>query len=207
MVSTQPLLSYYLTHWVMWPAGMSQTHTYTQHAKEGLDFVLPLIAQVCFIADQHNNDITSSFCPHILNPLWRLLEGVHICSRRKKNNNKWTHRWRESGYELNWQRRKQREESKDWLTCDVIDNHSHGGVADVTGDEAPEALLTRSVPQLQPDLRVRERELRSPEVIREPWHAGLPSLTHTHPHYRRLDKKKKLLLCHSRLQFAKAWLK
>lgn len=48
------------------------------------------------------------------------------------------------------------------LTCDVVDDHRHGGVPDVAGDEAPEALLSRRVPQLQPDLRFRETQLRLP---------------------------------------------
>ncbi len=32
---------------------------------------------------------------------------------------------------------------------DVVHHHGHGGVADVGGDERPEALLPSSVPQLQ----------------------------------------------------------
>lgn len=48
------------------------------------------------------------------------------------------------------------------LTCDVVDDHRHGGVPDVAGDEAPEALLSCRVPQLQPDLRFRETQLRLP---------------------------------------------
>lgn len=40
------------------------------------------------------------------------------------------------------------------LTCDVIDDHSHCRVSYVAWDEAPEALLSSCVPQLQPYLRM-----------------------------------------------------
>lgn len=39
------------------------------------------------------------------------------------------------------------------LTGDVIDHNRDGGVADVTGNEAAETLLTRRVPELESNLR------------------------------------------------------
>lgn len=42
------------------------------------------------------------------------------------------------------------------LTGDVIDHHSNSGVSDVAGNEAAEALLPCSVPQLEPNLRDQE---------------------------------------------------
>lgn len=85
VVSTQPPLSYKWTHGVMWPAGTCRARI---HAEQWQDHIktfspVPLICQVCFIADQHDDDITSSLCPHVLDPLWCLLEGVHVCSRKK----------------------------------------------------------------------------------------------------------------------------
>lgn len=70
------------------------------------------------------------------------------------------------------------------LTCDVVDDHRHGGVPDVAGDEAPEALLSRRVPQLQPDLRFRETQLRLPPSSESLDTLGSPhTLAHTaHTH-------------------------
>lgn len=43
-----------------------------RHHRKSTD--IPLICQVRFIADKHDDDITSSLCPHVLNPFRRLLE-------------------------------------------------------------------------------------------------------------------------------------
>lgn len=37
-------------------------------------------------------------------------------------------------------------------TCDIVNYYSSSRVTDVTGNEATETFLTRSIPQLQPDL-------------------------------------------------------
>lgn len=39
---------------------------------------VPFIRQVCFVANQHDNDITSSLRSDIIYPLWGLLEGVKV---------------------------------------------------------------------------------------------------------------------------------
>ncbi len=39
---------------------------------------VPFITQVCLVANQHDNDITSSLCSDIVYPLWGLLERVEI---------------------------------------------------------------------------------------------------------------------------------
>lgn len=44
------------------------------------------------------------------------------------------------------------------LTGDVIDHHSNSGVSDVAGNEAAEALLPCSVPQLEPNLRDQQTD-------------------------------------------------
>lgn len=46
------------------------------------------------------------------------------------------------------------------LTRNIVDHHGHGGVPYITGDEAPEALLSCCVPELQPHLGFRETTLR-----------------------------------------------
>lgn len=43
----------------------------------------PLICQVCFVAYEHDDDITSPLCSHVLDPFGRLLEGIHICGGAK----------------------------------------------------------------------------------------------------------------------------
>ena len=44
--------------------------------------VIPFVDQICFIADQDDNDITSPLCSHLLNPTWSVEEGLPICADR-----------------------------------------------------------------------------------------------------------------------------
>lgn len=45
-----------------------------------------------------------------------------------------------------------------WLTGDVINHHSDGGVTDVAWNKATETLLSGRVPELEPDLKIRTGE-------------------------------------------------
>lgn len=58
------------------------------------------------------------------------------------------------------------------LTCDVIHHHSYSGVSYIARDEAPKTFLACRVPQLQPNLQVRDPQLNS-QIIQ-------PLITHIH---------------------------
>lgn len=45
---------------------------------------VPFICQVCFIANEHDDDVTSSLCSHVVNPFWRLLEWINICGEERE---------------------------------------------------------------------------------------------------------------------------
>lgn len=47
------------------------------------------------------------------------------------------------------------------LTCDVIHHHSYSGVSYIAWDKAPKTFLACRVPQLQPNLQVRDPQLNS----------------------------------------------
>lgn len=45
---------------------------------------LPLVCQVSFVPHQHDDDIASSLCPNIINPLGGLLERIQVCREESK---------------------------------------------------------------------------------------------------------------------------
>lgn len=43
---------------------------------------LSLVWQICLVANQHYNDITSTLCPNIVNPFGCLMERISICTTK-----------------------------------------------------------------------------------------------------------------------------
>lgn len=68
----------------------------------------------------------------------------------------------------------------DSLTGDVIHNHGHSGVSDVGWDEGAEALLSCSVPQLQPHLQTHTHSLPHTLTPQQGYTSNL-QLTSTQP--------------------------
>lgn len=58
-----------------------------QYALTGLEGTrtdeLPFVCKVCFISHQHDNDVTSPLCSHVVDPFRGLLEGVNIWKRNE----------------------------------------------------------------------------------------------------------------------------
>lgn len=44
--------------------------------------VIPFVNQICLIADQNDDDITSPLCSHLLDPTRSVEEGLPICTER-----------------------------------------------------------------------------------------------------------------------------
>lgn len=68
------------------------------------------------------------------------------------------------------------------LTRNVVDHHGHSGVPYITGDEAPEALLSCCVPELQPHLGFRETTLRRGRRFRQSESQRTMGSLQTHTH-------------------------
>ena len=49
---------------------------------------IPFVRQICFVPYKHDNNITSSFCPHIIDPFGCLVERVCICKTKNKHSSK-----------------------------------------------------------------------------------------------------------------------
>lgn len=65
-----------------------------QHAFTGQEGTrtdqLPFVCKVCFISHQHDNDVTSPLCSHVVYPFCGLLEGVNIWKRNELEAGRWT---------------------------------------------------------------------------------------------------------------------
>ena len=59
---------------------MGQSLAFTgQGSKAASSPPLPLVCQVSLVPHQHDDDIASSLCPHVINPLGGLLERIQVC--------------------------------------------------------------------------------------------------------------------------------
>lgn len=132
----------------------------------------PFVCEVRLISHQHDDDITSPLCSHIIDPFCSLLEGVYVWKSQQKvclflfqdaywrnvkstfqkvinilfplnETNTGTSRFQL----LHWHNQP---------TCDIVNYDCSSRVSDVTWNEASKSLLPCSVPQLQPDLWSRE---------------------------------------------------
>lgn len=138
---------------------------------------LPLVRQVSFIPHQHDYDITSSFCSHIINPFGRLLERIQICMENNIviQNSKGIQELYKGFFffcknkEVIFLGRirapvrtspslmrsmSMDNETNHSLTCNIIDHHCNSWVSDVAGNEATKPLLACCVPELKSDLLV-----------------------------------------------------
>lgn len=135
----------------------------------------PFVREVCLISHQHDDDITSPLCSHIIDPFRSLLEGVHIWKRQQislcfffKFSFKFLFEVNISESdvnilfslnETNTGNTTSRFQLLQWHngpTCDIVNYNCSSRVSDVTWNEASKSLLPCSVPQLQPDLWSRE---------------------------------------------------
>lgn len=44
---------------------------------------VPFVWEICFVSYEHDNDISASLCPHIINPFRCLLKWIGICRRNR----------------------------------------------------------------------------------------------------------------------------
>lgn len=51
---------------------------------------VPFVCKVCFISHQHDNDVASPLCSHIVYPFCSLLEGVNVWKREELEAGRWT---------------------------------------------------------------------------------------------------------------------
>lgn len=73
-----------IIHWIIpvrtYPCSGSKMASWQRRHHESFsDTYSPLLLQICFVPDEHDDDVTSSLCPDIINPFAGLLEWVHIC--------------------------------------------------------------------------------------------------------------------------------
>ena len=113
--------------------------------------VIPFVNQICLIANQDDNDVTSPLCSHLLNPTRSVEEGLPICADRSSDS---VHHQVSLGQIESPACTKLSRSTINTadvgrageLTRYIIDNYCHRRVADVAGYQAAKSVLAGCVP-------------------------------------------------------------
>lgn len=106
----------------------------------------PLIVEVSLVPHEYDDHVVPTLRTNVVDPFRSVHERAPV-------------------YPLSSAHRPQ---SSEWLrTGDIVDDNCDGRVSNVGGDEGPEPLLSRGVPELEPDRPVLEVHRLAQEV--NPW--------------------------------------
>lgn len=128
--------------------------------------LVPLVNEICLVTHENNDDIATSLCTNILNPLGGVQEWLPICTLKKISRRLYIHSckifWGTGSFlcvrlwffnkGCIYRRTSNKFKGKaerfftEGLTCNIIDNNSNRRISDITRYQTSKPLLSSSIP-------------------------------------------------------------